>query len=142
MLANALLPAQGRRQLERGLGAAGPRESQRAESQGLPGGGVSAAPAGAGRGPARRRSAGWGEGCPGGGGECPAAEQRLLCRVPARGHGLFLGPPRCAAALASRSWPRCSGSPRGASREVSRDPRPSAGRVGWLRAKALSFAAA
>lgn len=62
-------------------------------------------------------------------GERPAAEQRLLCRARARGRGLLPGPPRCAAAVASRSWSRCSGSPRGASREVSRDPRPSAGRV-------------
>lgn len=62
-------------------------------------------------------------------GERPAAEQRLLCRARARGRGLLPGPPRCAAAVASRSSSRCSGSPRGASREVSRDPRPSAGRV-------------
>lgn len=87
MLANALLPAQGRRQLERGLGAAGPRESQRAERQGLPGGGVSAARAGAGRSPARRRSAGWGEGCPRGG-----------RRVPRRGAEVALQSPR--------AWPR------------------------------------
>lgn len=72
----------------------------------------------AGRGRARRRSAGV---CPRG----PQERRLALRRVPARGRRSFPGGTRTAetrcvaAARGWRSWPRCSGSPCRASREVS-----------------------
>lgn len=133
---------------ELGLGAVVPaRPSGRVTPASL-GVGSSASRARAGRGRAPRRSGGE---CPRGWrarGECPGEKPQTRCAESPRAWPRFSSrslraatTARCeAAALASRSWPLCSGSPRGASREVSPSPLCLCWQ-GLLRDKARRFAA-